>query len=39
MMYILIYWSVLKSTAEKIYFENMQQIRLLDDEVAERFEA
>ena len=28
----------MESTLEKIYFENIQQTRLLDDEVAQRVE-
>ena len=31
----MIYWRRLKSPMEKIYFGNIQQTRLLDDEVAE----
>ena len=30
---------ILESTLEKIYFENIQQTRLLDVEVAQRVEA
>ena len=35
----MIYWRILKSTLEKIYFENIQHSKLLDDEVAQRVEA
>ena len=35
----MIYWRVFKSTAEKIYFENIPQTRLLDDEGNESVEA
>ena len=34
----MIYTRGLKSTMKKIYFENIQQTRLLDDKVAERVE-
>ena len=35
---IRIYWRILKSTMERIYFENIQQMKLLHNEVAEMFE-
>ena len=36
MQWIMIYWRVFESTLEKIYFNNIQQTKLLDDEVAQK---